>query len=134
MVWLLNATFIKRSYKMITWDLHNWINACSHGKIKHIEQITYYFCNIQHNRSPIAINYIMFLQKSLSFKNKMVLTVEDDTAAAVCIIIILSAIKTRINEDPTRRSHWVCPWIRRRQQFGALCAFDRCINRKSSKS
>ena len=53
----------------------------------------------------------------------MVLTGQECMAAAVCIIIILGAIRRiRNNRRPVRRSCWVRPWIRRRPQFGAFHA------------
>ena len=53
----------------------------------------------------------------------MVLTDQECMAAAVCIIIILGAIRRRRNSRrPVRRSCWVRPWIRRCPQFGAFHA------------
>ena len=53
----------------------------------------------------------------------MVLTDQECMAAAVCIIIILGAIRESWNNRrPVRRSCWVRPWIRRRPQFGAFHA------------
>ena len=48
---------------------------------------------------------------------------EDDMATALCIIIIIGVLRTRlVNRNPTRRSCWVRPWIRRYPKFGAFHA------------